>query len=297
MKISDHLVSVIIPAYNVEYCIEQAVNSVLGQTHKNLELIVVDDGSTDNTYQVIKKNLSTAKIEFTLISTDNKGSCAAKNLALEKAKGEFVAFLDADDLWEPGKLEHQVKCISRDSHSIGVGCSYIKFLDNTNKKTNIINFSWNKETIFKWMILEEEGPGLNSTIMLRTSVLREIGGFDESLGSMADDLELTWRLHLVGNIIELNHCLAKIRVWGGQIHRDRVDMEKALHKVYKKHFKEGTRELKLAMGNLYVWIGLKNIMKFRFILGLKSILSGIKLSPGRAILLPLRLVTKSTKLV
>jgi GT2 family glycosyltransferase len=147
------------------------------------------------------------------------------------------------------------------------------------------------------MILEDEGPGLNSTIMLRTSVLRELGGFDESLGSMADDLELTWRLHLVGNIIELNHCLAKIRVWGGQIHRDRVDMENALQKVYKKHFKEGTRELKLAMGNLYVWIGLKNIMKFRFIWGLKSILRGIKLSPGRATLLPLRLVAKSTKLV
>ena len=297
MKISDPLVSVIIPAYNVEYCIEQAINSVLGQTHKNLELIIIDDGSTDNTYQVIKKSLSTVKIEFIFISTDNKGSCAAKNLALEKAKGEFVAFLDADDLWEPRKLEHQVKCISRDSHSIGVGCSYIKFLDNTNKKTNIINFSWNKETIFKWMILEEEGPGLNSTIMLRTSILREVGGFDESLGSMADDLELTWRLHLVGNIIELQDCLAKIRVWGGQIHRDRVDMEKALHKVYKKHFKVGTREQKLAMGNLYVWIGLKNIMKFRFILGLKSILRGIKLSPARATLLPLRLVTKSTKLV
>ena len=297
MKTSDHLVSVIIPAYNVEYCIEQAINSVLGQTHKNLELIIVDDGSTDSTYQVIKKSLSTVKIKFIFISTDNKGSCAAKNLALEKAKGEFVAFLDADDLWEPRKLEHQVKCISRDSHSIGVGCSYIKFLDNTNKKTNIINFSWNKETIFKWMILDEEGPGLNSTIMLRTSILREVGGFDESLGSMADDLELTWRLHLVGNIIELQDCLAKIRVWGGQIHRDRVDMEKALHKVYKKHFKVGTREQKLAMGNLYVWIGLKNIMKFRFILGLKSILRGIKLSPARATLLPLRLVTKSTKLV
>jgi glycosyltransferase involved in cell wall biosynthesis len=297
MKISDYLVSVIIPAYNVEYCIEQAINSVLDQTHKNLELIIVDDGSTDNTSQVIEKCLSTVKIEFTFISTDNKGSCAAKNIALKKAKGEFVAFLDADDLWEPEKLELQIKCISRDLLSIGVGCSYIKFLDNTNKKTNIINFSWNKETIFKWMILEDEGPGLNSTIMLRTSVLRELGGFDESLGSMADDLELTWRLHLVGNIIELNQCLVKIRVWGGQIHRDRVDMEKALHKVYKKHFKEGTRELKLAMGNLYVWIGLKNIMKFRFILGLKSILSGIKLSPGRAILLPLRLVTKSTKLV
>jgi glycosyltransferase involved in cell wall biosynthesis len=262
-----------------------------------LELILVDDGSTDNTYQVIKKCLSKVKIEFTFISTDNKGSCAAKNLALEKAKGEFVAFLDADDLWEPEKLEQQIKCITKDMSSIGVGCGYIKFLDKTKKKTNVINFSWNKETIFKWMILEEEGPGLNSTIMLRTSILRKVGGFDESLGSMADDLELTWRLHLVGNIIELNHCLVKIRVWGGQIHRDRVEMENALHKVYNKHFKEGTRELKLAMGNLYVWIGLKLLIKFRIISGTKSFLKGIRLSPVRATILPLRLVTKSTKLV
>jgi glycosyltransferase involved in cell wall biosynthesis len=297
MKINNPLVSVIIPAYNVEYCIGQAINSVLDQTYKNLELIIVDDGSTDNTCQVIKKSLSTVKIEFTFISTDNKGSCAAKNLALEKAKGEFVAFLDADDLWEPEKLEHQVKYITKDASSIGVGCGYIKFLDKTKKKTNVINFSWNKETIFKWMILEEEGPGLNSTIMLRTSVLRKVGGFDESLGSMADDLELTWRLHLVGNIIELNHCLVKIRVWGGQIHRDRVEMEKALHKVYIKHFKVETRELRLALGNLYVWIGLKHIIKFRIISGTKSFLKGIRLSPVRATILPLRLVTKSTKLV
>ncbi len=294
---SNPLVSVIIPAYNVEYCIEEAINSVLAQTYKNLELIIIDDGSIDNTSQVIKKSLSKDKIDFIFVSTDNKGSCAAKNLAIEKSRGEFIAFLDADDLWEPKKIELQVNCLSIDSYSIGVGCGYIKFLDKSEKKTNVINFSWDKLTIFKWMLLEQEGPGLNSTIMLRTSVLREIGGFDESLGSMADDLELTWRIHLVGNIIDLKQCLVKIRVWGGQIHRDRSEMEKALHKVYRKHFKEGTRELTLALGNLYVWIGLKNIMDFRFILGLKSFLRGIRLSPVRAAKLPLKLVTKSTKLV
>jgi glycosyltransferase involved in cell wall biosynthesis len=294
--INSPLISVIIPAYNVEQYVKYAIESVLAQTYQNLELIVVNDGSLDGTAQVIQESIRSSQKSVKFISINNRGACYAKNLALEQARGEFVAFLDADDLWDPKKLEKQFICLMSNSESIGVGCSYIKFLDKTNKETNAINFSWDKETIFQWMILEEEGPGLNSTIMLRTDVLRRIGGFDESLGSMADDLELAWRLHLVGEILTLNFCLARIRIWDGQIHRDKIEMEKALAKVYSKHFQGESKESKLAMGNLSVWIGLKNIMKFRIFLGIKSIFRGVQLSPKRAIRLPFRLLTKSTKL-
>lgn len=96
------LVSVIIPTYNRAQTIERAVNSVLGQTMGNLELIVVDDGSTDETQEILKKFQY-----IRVISTENQGVSRARNLGVQAAKGSWVAFLDSDDEWLPEKLAKQ----------------------------------------------------------------------------------------------------------------------------------------------------------------------------------------------
>lgn len=102
------LVSVIIPTYNRAHLIKRSAESVLNQTYFNLELIIVDDGSTDNTEEVVK-TLDDERVIY--IKQPNQGACAARNNGIDHAKGEFIAFQDSDDVWHEDKLEKQIKCL------------------------------------------------------------------------------------------------------------------------------------------------------------------------------------------
>lgn len=104
------LVSVVIPAYNAEAFVEAAVESVLGQEGARLDVIIVDDGSTDRTGEVLRRFGAQVRIR----SQGNAGSSAARNLGAALARGEYLAFLDADDLWAPGKLKRQLAAFACD---------------------------------------------------------------------------------------------------------------------------------------------------------------------------------------
>lgn len=103
----DDLVSIIMPSYNTADFISETIDSVLNQTYKNWELIIVDDCSTDNTDEVIEKYLSDQRIRY-LKNGKNSGAAISRNYALREAKGKWIAFLDSDDLWVPEKLEYQI---------------------------------------------------------------------------------------------------------------------------------------------------------------------------------------------
>ncbi len=99
------LISVIIPTYNRAHLIKRSAESVLNQTYRNIELIIVDDGSTDNTKEVID-SIKDDRIVY--VKQENKGCCAARNKGIELAKGKYIAFNDSDDVWLPNKLEKQL---------------------------------------------------------------------------------------------------------------------------------------------------------------------------------------------
>ena len=101
------LVSIIMPSYNTAQFITESINSVLSQTYKNWELIIVDDCSTDNTDDVIKPFLEDKRIKF-FKNEKNSGAAVSRNYALREAKGKYIAFLDSDDLWFHTKLEKQI---------------------------------------------------------------------------------------------------------------------------------------------------------------------------------------------
>ncbi|MGA9294677.1 MAG: glycosyltransferase family A protein, partial [Ignavibacteriaceae bacterium] len=103
------LVSCIIPAFNSERYIEEAIKSVLNQTYSNIELIVIDDGSTDNTSEFVKK--FKGKVKY--FRQANSGPSAARNSGLSKALGDFISFLDSDDLWEKNKISYQMECFEK----------------------------------------------------------------------------------------------------------------------------------------------------------------------------------------
>lgn len=109
----DKLVSVIIPTFNRASVLERAIESVLAQTYKNYELIIIDDGSTDNTEEVLNKYS-----EYKIIKTHNNGVSIARNIALKESNGSWIAFLDSDDEWLPDKLAKQITFIEKDPHCL-----------------------------------------------------------------------------------------------------------------------------------------------------------------------------------
>lgn len=149
------LVSVIIPAYNAEDYIIQCLESILKQTYTNLEIIVVNDGSTDATLEILK-TIQDSRI--VLISQENRGCSSAKNSGLKHASGSFIQYLDADDVLSPDKIEAQVQKIRSSQNSIAV-CRTIVFQNDINQNLEEIDTD----------IINKEGSGL-------TFLLRLMGG-------------------------------------------------------------------------------------------------------------------------
>lgn len=130
----DNLVSVIMPAYNCQDTILDSVNSVINQTYSYFELIIVDDGSTDNTYKILKGFQSVPNI-IILKSKINKGVSSTRNIAISKARGQYIAFLDSDDTWHKDKLKIQVN-IMKKNHYFCCHSTYTrKYLTSKKEKT------------------------------------------------------------------------------------------------------------------------------------------------------------------
>jgi glycosyltransferase involved in cell wall biosynthesis len=119
------LVSVVIPTYKRAELISRAINSVLGQSYQNLEIIIVDDHSQDNTAKIIQ-NITDNRIRYHY-HTINQGGAAARNTGINQALGQYVAFLDSDDVWLPQKLELQLKAIAKQANNLQQVVSYTKF--------------------------------------------------------------------------------------------------------------------------------------------------------------------------
>lgn len=131
------LVSAVITTYNYGHFLAQAIESVLGQTYKNIELIIVNDGSTDNTDEVVRIYLSDSRVSY--LKQANLGQSRAKNAGIEKARGDYVAFLDGDDQWLPEKLALQLPLFGKDP-SIGVVYSRMRCIneDGSPRKANLL---------------------------------------------------------------------------------------------------------------------------------------------------------------
>src|SRR5947209_4924853 len=112
------LVSVIVPAYNAENFIGETLNSVLAQTYENIEVIVVDDGSRDLTAAIVK-NAARRDRRVKLLRQQNLGVAMARNLAIARSSGEYIAPLDADDIWYPSKIEKQVRSLETGGRKAG----------------------------------------------------------------------------------------------------------------------------------------------------------------------------------
>ena len=139
------MISVIVPVYNVEKYVERCIDSIMNQTYKNIEVIVVDDGSTDKSLEIIKNKYKKNK-KISIYHKSNGGLSSARNYGLEKCNGEYIAFIDSDDWIDPDCIEKVVKCIQVNDFPEIVEFGYRKVNDNIVIEEKKLNNNVYKET-------------------------------------------------------------------------------------------------------------------------------------------------------
>lgn len=197
-------VSVIIPTYNHANFVLQTLDSVFAQTFTATEIIVVNDGSPDGTAEVLRPITEAGRIRY--IEQPNAGQAAARNRGLELARGEFVAFLDDDDLWPADKLEWQVRELDLRPHLLAIAGGIELFENDAPNDTNGRRDGAPPDDITsqeKNVTVEGlcDGPPMISPgqVLIRASVLRQIGGLNETLRG-TDDWDLWFRIARIGKI-------------------------------------------------------------------------------------------------
>jgi len=170
------LVSVIMPIYNRENTVERAIKSVLEQTYSNLEVILVDDGSKDNTLDILSK-IKDDRVKL-LCHGSNKGGSAARNTGLKIATGDYIAFLDSDDEWLPQKLEMQINVLSQLDGEVwgGIYCGHYSIEANRTVMVKALKRGDLRLDIFR----NTTDFGFGSTTMFTKGAIAKIGLFDES---------------------------------------------------------------------------------------------------------------------
>lgn len=189
------LVSVVIPTYNRGHAIRACIASVLAQTIRNIEVVVVDDASQDDTRAQVAA-LPDPRIRY-LAHASNRGGAAARNTGVGAARGDFIAFLDSDDLWAPRKLEKQIAALGE--RGPGYGVAYTWFIGRDPAGREI---SRKEHRLDGWVyraLLESNQVGSFSSLLVRRDLLQRVGGLDESLCS-CQDWDLCLRLSRVCKI-------------------------------------------------------------------------------------------------
>jgi glycosyltransferase involved in cell wall biosynthesis len=181
-------IDVIIPAYNAEKFIERTIESVLSQTYLLRKIIVIDDGSIDKTVEVVENISKISKIPIVLISQENKGPNAARNTGLEHSDSEFIALLDADDIWKEEKLQKQIEVFEQSEfENLGlVYCGY-ELVDEKGEYVNKKNIlPCLKGKVFNQLLKSNLISGSCSSVLIKKECFEEVGLFDEKLRGSED---------------------------------------------------------------------------------------------------------------
>jgi glycosyltransferase involved in cell wall biosynthesis len=204
-------VSVIIPAYNAAKFIRTTIESVLGQTFQDLEIIVVNDGSTDNTQEILQNYGD--KILY--LPKENGGVSSARNLGIENAKGKYIAFLDADDVWLPEKLERQVELLESNEE---IGLCYVaaQKVDEDLNYLSCIEANSYEDYTESLLLNLNIVAGSCSSAMVRRDVIQQTDGFDRKFTTYAD-WEMWLRLSLLTKFAPVNEELVKYRIVKGSM--------------------------------------------------------------------------------
>lgn len=267
-------ISVIIPNYNYARYLDQAIQSVLKQSYDNLELIVVNNGSTDNSLEILKKY----EHEIRLINQPNLGQSGARNSGLSLSTGEFIAFLDADDFWEPTKLEMQSTLM--DSATQLVYCGISPFKDPGNEKLPSVVPKYRGDCA-RYFI---DFPGASivlsgeSTVLFSRDLLMKVGLFDVELNSTAG-WDFFRRCSRQTNFDFISEPLVNYRLHSSNMSNSSnkviLDMRQAYSKLFQDKDWPILKENEIAIRRSLEWAYFKTYLRTHNIK--LAVASGIKL--------------------
>jgi glycosyltransferase involved in cell wall biosynthesis len=212
------LVSVVIPTYNRTQQTIAAIESVLAQTYPNLEIIVVDDGSRDGSGEAIQRFVSQRTNgcrQILFFSQPNQGASAARNTGISKARGEYIAFLDSDDSWDPEKLEFQMQALEQFKNECGVCFTDARLVNNSGM--DISSFQLHGRGYKQLIGIDRDAVNSLaasfsgfwvSSLLVRADIARQIGGFSQDI-SFVEDRDFHLRLALVTSVAYVNKQLIR----------------------------------------------------------------------------------------
>jgi glycosyltransferase involved in cell wall biosynthesis len=248
-------VSVVIPVYNGEKTIRETIESILNQTFKDFELIIINDGSEDATLEVVSSFQDT---RLKVFSYPNAGLSASRNRGTFHAVGEYISFIDADDLWTPDKLEAQLKTL-QDNPEAAVAYSWTNYIDESSqflrpggKPTASGN------VLGKLLVINFLENGSNA-LFLRQALI-DVGGFDESL-SCAEDWDIYLRLAAHYSFVVVPSPQILYRVSTHSMSTNVVRQEAACLTVLKRAYAQAPKSIqylkKYTWANLYTYLSFK----------------------------------------
>jgi glycosyltransferase involved in cell wall biosynthesis len=229
-KMIDELVSVILPTYNRAYIISRAISSALNQTHNNFELIVVDDGSTDNTAEVVK-SFNDSRIIY-INHARNLGIASARNTGMVTSRGEYIAFIDSDDEWLPHKLREQLVAFEEASSNVGAIYTQMQNIEK-GKITHIFSKTPPEGDIYRHVL--NGLPVYLLTLLVKRKYLERTGMFDRDF-VYAEDWDFCIRLSKVCNFNFVETPLAIRYVMSDSISICNPAAPGEFMKILNKHF-------------------------------------------------------------
>ncbi len=240
--------SVIIPTYNYGRFLAEAIESALVHEEKPLEVIVVDDGSTDDTENVVQ----TFGDRIVYIRQENAGVSVARNRGASAARGEILAFLDADDILEPTFVAKQLEKFDQDPELGFVHCGMREFDSETNRtlKLHLEGGSTNIENnLLLW-----EGPSFVHGITVRKEIFERVGGFDVNI-KVAEDWDFCYRVARIGKVGFVPEALYNYRMHSDGAHFDVEKLKYGMTIFYEKAFDTNDRDVlkyrRRALGNFH----------------------------------------------
>ena len=228
-------VSVVIPAHNYGHFVSDAIRSVLCQDYSDLEVIVVDDGSRDNTAEVVHSIID-PRLRY--IYQDSRGLSSARNTGIRAASGRYVAFLDADDLWLPGKLALQVPLLDA-FPKIGLVYGGYYLVDEhgnvlaTRRATSVVG------PILRQLVRGNVVSGSATTSTVRRTILEQTGLFNESLRAL-EDWDMWLRIAKISEFDRIPEPIAKIRIHNLNMSSNAQRMESSLFNVLEAFYSDTT---------------------------------------------------------
>jgi glycosyltransferase involved in cell wall biosynthesis len=242
------IVSVIMPVYNAEKYLNEAIESILNQTFKDFEFIIVNDGSTDNSLNIIEK-YKNQDDRIKVINRENRGLIYSLNEAIMKSSGIYIARMDSDDISLPTRFEEQVNILEQNKEVEVVGCHY-NIIDNSGNIRKQHRVPLSTEDIF--FNLFYSTPFAHPSVMIKKEILINNLYSDNIETSAVEDYELWTRIYNKNNFFNIDKCLFSYRIYGESFSdTKKKKMYKSGMIVSKHFFKKNYNYLKELLKNKY----------------------------------------------